>query len=124
MLLFALGIKHIICNFILRPFIIAFENKLLRSGSPATGVVYVFCHILATLLVLTSFTSFTPTLLLISVVAALIHYLIDQHNNITDPELDSIVKTNTKWLNGFDQWIHGFVYLVMSALLLSFGLMR
>lgn len=125
MLLFALGIKHIICNFILRPFIIAFENKLLRLGFSAVGLIYVGCHTLATLLVLTSFSPFTPTFLLVSFVSALIHYIIDQTNKPRDgDEIDDIMKTNTTWLNGFDQWIHGFVYLVMTALLLSFGLIR
>lgn len=124
-LLFALGIKHIICNFILRPFILALENTLLRCGFPAVGLIYMGCHTLTTLLVLNSFSRFTPTLLLVSFVSSLIHYIIDQTNEPRDgDEIDDIMKTNTTWLNGFDQCIHGFVYLVMTALLLSFGIIR
>lgn len=125
MLLFALGIKHIICNFILRSFIVALENKLIKLGIPATGIIYIWCHTTASIIILNSFSQFTPTIVLVAIVASLIHYLIDQTNKQTDSdEIDNIMTTNTKWLTGFDQCIHGFVYLVKVAVLISIGIIR
>lgn len=124
LLLFAFGIKHIICNFILRSFILALEHKLIHYGIPASGMIYILFHIISTILVLTLFAPLIPTFVLIAIVTALIHYLIDQSNKTHYDDIDIIMDHNTRWLTGFNQWIHGFVYLLTSALLMSFNLIR
>lgn len=120
LLLFALQIKHLVCDFVLRPIVVYVEAALAGVGLELTGVLHTLTHSVATLIVLLVVYPEAHPLVSIALVEGLVHYFIDVKcvapaNKHVRQDVNDLLKVSSWWLKGFDQWLHGMTHIVIVA---------